>query len=599
MTLLSHLYQRGLLRPLDNALAQTLRRLQPDTHDDVLSAAVLASLAVAQGHSAFDPQQPQQVLNESLPWPPASRWIEALQQSSWVAQPSADEAAAPAPLVWENGLLYLRRYREYERRLAKGLQRLEQAPLEISGDSPVLSPLLALLFPPDRDTQQRRAAELAQHYPLLLISGGPGTGKTSTIARLLLLRMAQYQLSNHALPRIALAAPTGRAAERMAESVRRSIHALNGLDPALIAALPSRGSTIHRLLGVVPDSPDFQHHATNPLPFDIIVIDEASMLDLPLMCKLIEATASGTQCVLLGDPDQLPSVETGDVLRALVQASIDENQLPGALPHPGLMRIHLHQVHRQHQHLHLAPLAQAVRLGDSSQALQLLRDGELSGIRFYESADESHTVVMSLLRSSVQQWWQRLMAAANPAQALHYVNQWRVLTAVREGAQGSQQLNARIRRWLYPATGRQQLITPFHGHLLLITENSYRQGLYNGDIGLCWHHPGEGLRVWFPGDDPDTPRAFHLSALPSYESAFAMTIHKAQGSEFDTVWLMLPEVEQRVLSRELLYTGLTRARQQLHLSARAEILQMTLARHTQRCCGLTWRLQTQADHTNS
>lgn len=173
---------------------------------------------------------------------------------------------------------------------------------------------------PDRQAQ---AAALALRRALLLVTGGPGTGKTTTIARLLLLRIAQAHASNTPAPRIALAAPTGRAAERMAESLRAAVARTiaDGIDPSLADALPTGASTLHRLLGVIPDSPHFRHNADNPLPFDLIVVDEASMVDLPLMCKLVEAVADGTQLILLGDADQLPSVEAGDVLAAILQAA--------------------------------------------------------------------------------------------------------------------------------------------------------------------------------------------------------------------------------------------------------------------------------------
>jgi len=589
MSLLNALNRSGHLRPIDYALAQTLQRLQPDTADSVLAGAALASLAVSQGHSGFDPTQPEQLLDGPLPWPSAQQWIEQLQQSTWVSQPETEHAADPAPLVWERGLLYLRRYREYERNLAAGLQRIAQASVENNRSIQSVSALFTRLFPPDHDAQQRYAAEMAQQHHLLLISGGPGTGKTSTIARLLLVRVAQAQANGQPLPRIALVAPTGRAAERLAESLRRTLQSLTDIDPALTAALPISGSTVHRLLGVIPDSPEFRHNAHNRLAYDIIVIDEASMIDLPLMCKLVQATATGSQILLLGDPDQLPSVESGDVLHALVQAS----KQPASMAHnKRLAHVHLQRSYRQSQRLQLAPLAQAVREGQSAQVLALLRRGELSGVQFHEQDDENTADLLPLLRESLQSWWRDLTRARNPAQALAHINRFRLLTATREGAYGSRRLNARIEYLLNPLVNQRHSGAHFHGRLLLITENSYRLGLYNGDIGLCLHSARAGLTVWFPSnEDPHTPRSFHPSALPAHESAFAMTIHKAQGSEFDQVCLQLPLHEHRVLSRELLYTGLTRARERLYLSASATVLETTLARHSQRCSGLHWRLQ--------
>ena len=625
MSLLRELERLGALRTLDDALANTLRRLDSSTPDDVLAAAALASLAVASGHAAFDPARPRLLVDADIAWPDPDAWRHALATSPFVATPaSSDEEASAAPLAFEHGLLYLRRYREYERRLALQLRRIASRPAPEAGIDAIAS-LFVALFPAGGDDRQARAAALALRRNLLLVTGGPGTGKTTTIARMLLLRIAQARADGMQEPRIALAAPTGRAADRMAESLRRAIAQLQslGIEQSLLDAMPDGAQTLHRLLGVIPDAPRFRHHADNPLPFDIVVVDEASMVDLPLMCKLAEAVAEGAQLVLLGDPDQLPSVEAGDVLAAILDAAgpgdalQDEDaqalrpllgaspshERDAAAPSPSLARearrggpgrgapgegLHGHRIHlirgwRQHDSLHLAPLAQAVREGDAAQALHLLRSGTLPGVHFHENADDPLQAQPQLL-----QRWRTLAILTDPTDALAQANALRLLTAVREGPQGARGLNERIAAQL---SGRRIGSPPtwFPGRLLLVTENSYRHGLFNGDVGICLPDADGTLLAWFAGGSEGV-RAFHPAALPTHDSAFAMTVHKAQGSEFDEVWLQLPRTDARVLSRELLYTAITRARRELHIAGSADVIAAALARHAGRVSGLGWRL---------
>ena len=614
MSLLDALHKGGHLRTLDHALAQSLRRLDRDTPDAVLAAAALASLAVAKGHAGVRLGAADALVEAEIAWPDADAWTRQLAASRWVDTPDDATAVADphAPLVLEGGLLYLRRYREYERALALGLQRIATQPVPEAGIEP-LALLFGRLFPQaTHDDRQARAAALALRHALLLVTGGPGTGKTTTTARLLVLLVAQALHAGRASPRIALAAPTGRAAERMAESVRQAVQALaaSGVDADLLAALPTSGTTLHRLLGTIPDSPRFRHDGDNPLPFDVVVVDEASMIDLPLMAKLVDAVASGTRLVLLGDPDQLPSVEAGDVLAAILGAVGEGDAMErgdvdvlrpllgdgdktsvlaqegGEARFPGI-RVHLQRGWRQSEALDLAPLAAAVREGDADAALAQLRAGTLSNVHFHEGLADP----LELQRDALLAHFRALGHAATPADALAQSTRLRLLTAVREGPQGARTLNARIERLLAEGGGAGRAPQGhFQGQLLIVTENSYRHRLFNGDIGVCMRDAAGTLVAWFPGDDTDHPRAFHPAALPAHESAFAMTVHKAQGSEFDTVWLLLPARGNRVLSRELVYTGITRARRALHVAGSEAVIREALARHAGRWSGLGWRL---------
>ncbi|WP_426281362.1 exodeoxyribonuclease V subunit alpha [Lysobacter soli] len=604
MSLLDALLRQGALRPVDHALAQSLRRLGrevDDADDRVLVAAALASSAIAHGHAGLDLSRPQLVCDAQVEWPDAAQWRDALEVSRWVASPARDDASPQAPLVLEGDLLYLRRYREYERRLALHLRRIAASSPD-AGDLSGLAPLFAVLFPNAGDSdRQARAAALALLRSLLLVTGGPGTGKTTTITRVLLLLVAQAALGGRPAPRIALAAPTGRAAERMAESLRAAIASLRdvpGIDAAWCDALPSSASTLHRLLGTIPDSPRFRHDADHPLPYDAVVVDEASMVDLPLMCKLVEAVPDGARLILLGDRDQLPSVEAGDVLAAITDAAGEGDALPpdlaralkpllGALPEreDGSVlaghRVQLQRGYRQAQSLELAPLADALRRGDADRATTLLRDG-LAGVHFHEDVSDP---LSGASRETLLASWRASMSLQDPADALRQAQTVRLLTALREGAQGAGALNQRIE----DALAGVQRDPYFHGRLLLVTENSYRHGLFNGDIGVVQRDAAGVPVAWFAGSDG--VRGFHPASLPAHTGAFAMTVHKAQGSEFDTVWLLLPKQDARTLSRELLYTGVTRARRELHVCASEAVLHAALARHAQRVSGLASRLR--------
>lgn len=584
-------------RTLDDALGRTLCRLDPSTSGEVAAAAALASLAVHAGHAAFDPGNPSQLVPGKVDWPVPADWRHAIAASRWVSRPRAvdEEAPADAPLVLEGGLVYLRRYREYERRLAARLQALAAAVPE-PADTQAIAPVLDALFPPGAsDPLQALAARSALDRALLLVTGGPGTGKTTTITRLLVLLVAAAALAGREPPRIALAAPTGRAAERMAGSLRQALERLRGLagvDEAWLQALPAGASTVHRLLGTRSGSTLFRHDASNPLRHDVVVVDEASMVDLPLMCKLAEAVPDQARLVLLGDPDQLPSVEAGDVLAAICSASGDlggGTATGGTSPAaPGTPlrgnRVHLQRGYRQAESLELAPLSESIRAGDANRVLALLRGRELEGIGFKEDATDPLAGDGGALLGH----WRRLAGMTDPAQALSRVDQVRLLVALRQGPQGTHALNARIAERL---AGPRPL-AHFHGQLLLVTRNSYRHGLFNGDVGVCMDDGSGRLVAWFPGSRADAPRPFQPGALPAHESAFAMTVHKAQGSEFDEVWLQLPAADNRVLSRELLYTAVTRSRRRLHIAGSAEVLEAALQRHVVRVSGLAARLGT-------
>ena len=417
-------------------------------------------------------------------------------------------------------------------------------------------------------------------------------------------------------PRIALAAPTGKAAARLAESVRESLAQLVAAGTITAEAatqLAPDAKTLHRLLGWRPDGTDFRHDAAHPLPADLVIVDEASMIDLPMMCKLVEAVAPTATLLLIGDRDQLPSVETGDVLAALSDAlvgagmtmptsTVTTSRSPvcrealsnevAVMPAPTSSehRVHLTYAHRQRADIDVAALAALVRDGDVDAALSGLATDAFRGVSWRDGGDR--TVGDAVLAAALPAF-RRIAAAPDVTAALEQARQFRVLTAVREGPAGSQTLNAQIAAALDPARRGSGF---FHGRLVLITENSYRHGLFNGDIGIAWREDSDAMgapieptvRVWFDADGG--PRAWLPAALPAHESAFALTVHKSQGSEFERVFLALPERGARPVSRELLYTGLTRCRQAVTVWATEQTLRDGIARRAQRWSGLAARL---------
>jgi exodeoxyribonuclease V alpha subunit len=585
MSALDRWLQEGWLRPVDHALADTLRRLRPDTREPVLLAAALASHALAFGHGQLplaraaelfleiDAERPPPVMPEIESWP------EALALSPWVLSPG-DALDSNAPLVFEHGQLYLRRYWRYEQSLAEALRTRSAAvptlPVQAAWRDQRLAELFPLLASDPHDAQAVAASTLLDTR-LLLLTGGPGTGKTTTVTRALVLAVEAARRAGLPSPRIALAAPTGKAAARLAESLRENLAALRdsgAVAEDVAACLPTQASTLHRLLGWRAGGQGFAHDASHPLRADWVVVDEASMVDLPLMAKLVAAVAPEAGLLLVGDPDQLPSVETGDVLAALCD------------PASVLPRVHLHRVHRQDAGLGVGALAERIRDGKVEAVLDSLQSGSAAGVQWLAGTDRG---LPAAALSAALPAYRTVQQAANPADALERAKRFRLLTALRDGASGSQALNARIADALRPVGERDQRL--FAGALLMVTANSPRHGLFNGDIGVAWPDEQGQLRVWFDAGDSDGPRAWLPAALPAHEFAFALTVHKSQGSEFGEVFLALPERGARVLSRELLYTGLTRCRRGVTLWASEAALREGLGRGAQRWSGLARRLR--------
>ncbi|MBB3103295.1 exodeoxyribonuclease V subunit alpha [Azomonas macrocytogenes] len=579
------------LGPLERAFIASLRRLDPQAAPPVLLAAALCCEALARGDVCLPlgrvaGQRPWPDSNASLP--PLADWQRQLQTSTLVC---GMEGYAPLVLVGER--LYLARYHAYERELAERLLVLDAERPQV--DETQLAESLGRLFAFNQQSPdwQRLAAAQAVRRCLAVISGGPGTGKTTTVVRLLAALLEQPGGERLA---IGLAAPTGKAAARMAEAIRAAKAALPVSEP-IKQALPDDARTLHRLLGSRGDSPKVRHHAGNPLPLDVLVVDEASMVDLALMARLTAALPPGARLILLGDKDQLAAVEAGAVFAELCagggfagETAAELQRLIGQPVPSGAPRSQIGEAVVLLTHSHrfagdsgIGELARRINAGDAQGTRRVLLDARPD---LAWNPAPTPAALLERLENGYAAYLQ-MAKAGEPAQAFTRFNSFRILSAQREGAFGVNNLNealeARFKRRLgMPARERW-----YPGRAVMVRQNDYALDLFNGDIGLCLNTP-QGLRVFFECEQGH--RSFSPARLPSHDSAFAMTVHKSQGSEFDEVLLVLPEQPGPLLTRALFYTGITRARQRVEIWALPERLNEAVETCADYAAGLAERL---------
>ncbi|SIP87479.1 exodeoxyribonuclease V subunit alpha [Aquipseudomonas alcaligenes] len=579
------------LGPLERALLASLQRLEPQAPDAVLACAALCSEALAAGDVCL----PLVRVAGRRPWaefdfalPPLAELRTLLESSALVGAPGRF-----APLILDGERLYLARYQAYEQHLAERLLALSAERPAV--DEALLSESLARLFAFNQQQPdwQRLAAAQAVRRRLAVISGGPGTGKTTTVVRLLAALLEQPGGERLA---IGLAAPTGKAAARMAEAIRNAKADLPLADH-LKALLPEEARTLHRLLGSRGDSPAVRHDAARPLALDVLVVDEASMVDLALMAKLVDALPPQARLILLGDKDQLAAVEAGAVFAELCEGRgfdaaaaaelqrITGQTVPVETPRSALgdAVVLLTHSHRFAGDSGIGELARRINGGDAAGTLNLLREGRA------DLAWQAEPSQAALLERLEQGYAPYLKAArrGDPTEAFAAFNAFRALTAQREGPWGvgglNEALEARIKR-RYSLAERERW---YPGRAVMVRQNDYALGLFNGDIGLCL--AGEhGLRVYFEGEDGF--RAFAPARLPSHDSAFAMTVHKSQGSEFSEVLLALPESPSPLLTRALFYTGITRAKHKVEIWGLPARLAEAVNTKAERAAGLAERL---------
>lgn len=513
------------------------------------------------------------------------------------------------PLILDDGdRLYLHRYFDYERRLARRLM-LARAPMTLPGDA--VKQRLNSLFATNAAAHistpdwQKIGAGLSLLSPLTIISGGPGTGKTTTVVNLLACLLEQ-----HPQCRIVLAAPTGKAAARMLDALRARA---NHLPIELQDRLPTESFTVHRLLGVTSSSSEFTHHAGNLLTLDVLIVDEASMLDLALAAQLFDAVPNSARIILLGDKDQLSAVESGAVFAELsadptldamhIAALANMCNTPAALiqPLPALLPTPLHNSviwfsdnFRFRKDSGIGRLAADINAGNADQALRFLRDGDEASVQWLPaSAQQVDTDAVQRATEGYAAYIDAIKQINTPSMNLFtQFNRFRVLCALRDTPRGTDAINRlisrHVRAQLQQTAGDDR--TPwFTGRPIMVLRNDTATRLFNGDIGITVVDAQGKPTVWFI-DQHNGLRGIAPVRLPEHATAFAMTVHKSQGSEFERVMLMLPAQYVRVLTRELLYTAVTRASGQVVIAGSADIFAEGVRHRTVRYSGLVARL---------
>ncbi len=543
------------------------------------------------GHSYYENETNNHENDSGFQFPSKKEWCQHLNTLSI-------SPAAGHPIVYENSRFYFRRYWLFEDELANAIKRFTRS---LTFDEDKAESALNLLFNSnERVDWQMVSAANALDKQFSIVTGGPGTGKTTTVTKLLITLCEVFSKAFN----IKMVAPTGKAAQRLTESIqsaKKSLEGVSGISEISLSSVPQEATTIHRLLGVIPNHYEFRYNQRNKLTLDILLVDEASMVDLPLMARLFRALPENARVIFLGDSNQLPSVAAGSVLADIAP-----------VPHPGYSVENVRLMNKLTGYTlpqskdnaidYLTTLTKSYRFkedGGIGRLAKSIIEGQ-SNISWEQLRQPDNEVCLSTevnfsiwLNKLVSSFYLVLHRQKDAASALSEFSKFRILAATRVGEKGVDSINAAIDRYVKRTLGLPANTLFYHACPILITENNYECGLYNGDIGIIWKHEGR-LKAAFP-DGSDGLCWFSLSRLPKYEFVYAMTIHKTQGSEFNALALVLPDYISPILSRELLYTGVTRARSTLEINSSKRIWVAGVKKKVSRNSGLYNKLFLDSD----
>jgi len=599
--------QLSLITAIDLQFSQWLAQKLPKSSTKSLLLSALVSSELAQGHVCIDLNCLDEIIEH---WPSVIR-VTAMkilsgEQRALIDGKIIGDGSVLTPLVIDNNRLYLHRYWQYECQVAAKLLSAKEQDLQVLSSSRLKAQLDRYFSSVEQPDWQRVAAAVTSNQLISVISGGPGTGKTTTVTKLLAIYI-ENQLLLGRRPIVQLAAPTGKAAARLSESIAQAKMRL-AMPDDVQSLIPEQGKTLHRLLGARAKSNKFIHNSDNPLLVDLLVIDEASMIDLPMMARIVDALSSQTRLVLIGDRDQLASVEAGSVLGdicAVPQLACYSQAQSRLLAESCDFKASGYSDYLFADHL--AFLQKSYRFSADSGIGELARycnAGDVAGVDkvingaykdlawIVPSADdkqlltpiiEGYTDYISLMRSG-----------SSPMQLLAAFNSFQVLCAQRVGAYGVEKINQQLEAYFESKKIKDADNRWYIGRPVMITRNDNQMQLYNGDIGIaCLDEASGQLKVWF--EQGGELRALLPSRLPAHESVFAMTVHKSQGSEFKHVMLVLTQ-STKVVNRELVYTAITRAKARFSFLGLTKVLKRAVGVSTRRSSGLAdriWQKNTQ------